>query len=78
MTTVVFTLLGGIFAMRSGTIKTMFVAGTLMALTNLLFAVLYWVGKSEWLFAVAVIFDDITLDVTKIENTENLKSTLVI
>ena len=60
MTTVVFTLLGGIFAMRSGTIKTMFVAGTLMALTNLLFAVLYWVGKSEWLFAVAVIFDDIT------------------
>ena len=31
-----------------------------MALTNLLFAVLYWVGKSEWLFAVAVILDDIT------------------
>ena len=60
ITTVVFTLLGGIFAMRSGTVKTMFVAGILMALTNLLFAVLYWVGKSEWLFAVAVIFDDIT------------------
>jgi len=55
ITTVVFTLLGGIFAMRVGTIKTMFVAGILMALTNLLFAVLYWVGKSEWLFAVAVI-----------------------
>ena len=60
ITTVVFTLLGGIFAMRSGTIKTMFVAGILMALTNLLFAALYWTGKSEWLFAVAVIFDDIT------------------
>ena len=60
ITTVVFTLLGGIFAMRVGTVKTMFVAGILMALTNLLFAVLYWVGKSEWLFAVAVIFDDIT------------------
>jgi len=60
ITTVVFTLLGGIFAMRQGTIKTMFLAGILMALTNLLFAVLYWVGKSEWLFAVAVIFDDIT------------------
>jgi len=60
VTTVVFTLLGGIFAMRSGTIKTMFVAGILMALTNLLFAVLAWTGKSEWLFAVAVIFDDIT------------------
>jgi len=60
ITTVVFTLLGGIFAMRSGTIKTMFIAGILMALTNLLFAALYWTGKSEWLFAVAVIFDDIT------------------
>ena len=60
ITTVVFTLLGGIFAMRSGTVKTMFVAGILMALTNLLFAALYWTGKSEWLFAVAVIFDDIT------------------
>ena len=55
-----FTLLGGIFAMRVGTVKTMFVAGILMALTNLLFAALYWTGKSEWLFAVAVIFDDIT------------------
>jgi len=60
ITTVVFTLLGGIFAMRVGTVKTMFVAGILMALTNLLFAALYWTGKSEWLFAVAVIFDDIT------------------
>jgi len=60
ITTVVFTLLGGIFAMRSGTIKTMFVAGIMMALTNLLFAVLAWTGKSEWLFAVAVICDDIT------------------
>jgi PAT family beta-lactamase induction signal transducer AmpG len=59
-TTVIFTLLGGIMAMRAGTIKTMFVAGGLMALTNLLFAALYWTGKSEWLFAVAVIFDDIT------------------
>ena len=59
-TTVVFTLLGGVMAMRAGTIKTMFVAGGLMALTNLLFAALYWTGKSEWLFAVAVIFDDIT------------------
>ena len=46
--------------MRSGTIKTMFVAGGLMASTNLLFAVLAWTGKSEWLFAVAVIADDIS------------------
>lgn len=60
ITTVVFTLLGGIFAMRVGTVKTMFVAGILMALTNLLFAALAWTGKSELLFAFAVIADDIT------------------
>ena len=32
---VVFTLLGGVMAMRAGTIKTMFFAGGLMAVTNL-------------------------------------------
>jgi len=58
ITTVVFTLLGGLFAIRSGVIKAMFVSGVLMASTNLLFSVLAWSGKSEWLFAVAVIFDD--------------------
>ena len=58
ITTVVFTLLGGLFAIRSGVIKAMFVSGILMALTNLLFSLLAWSGKSEWLFAVAVIFDD--------------------
>ncbi len=60
ITTVIFTLLGGLMAMRSGTIKTMFFAGGLMAVTNLLFAVLAWAGKSEILFAIAVIADDIT------------------
>ena len=60
ITTVVFTLLGGLMAMRAGTIKTMFFAGGLMAITNLLFAVLAWTGKSEILFAIAVIADDIT------------------
>jgi len=58
ITTVIFTLLGGLFAIRSGVIKAMFVSGILMASTNLLFSVLAWSGKSEWLFAVAVIFDD--------------------
>ena len=60
ITTVVFTLLGGIFAMRSGTVKTMFVAGGFMAATNLLFALLAWSGKSDLLFALAVIADDIS------------------
>ena len=58
ITTVVFTLLGGLFAIRSGVIKAMFVSGILMASTNILFSVLAWYGKSEWLFAIAVIFDD--------------------
>ena len=60
ITTVIFTLLGGLMAMRAGTIKTMFFAGGLMAITNLLFAVLAWTGKSEILFAISVIADDIT------------------
>ena len=58
ITTVVFTLLGGLFAIRSGVIKAMFISGILMASTNLLFSALAWSGKHEWLFAVAVIFDD--------------------
>ena len=58
LTTVIFTLLGGLFAIRSGVIKAMFVSGILMASTNLLFSLLAWTGKSELLFAIAVIFDD--------------------
>ena len=58
ITTVIFTLLGGIFAIRSGVIKAMFVSGILMASTDLLFSLLAWSGKSELLFAIAVIFDD--------------------
>jgi MFS transporter, PAT family, beta-lactamase induction signal transducer AmpG len=58
ITTVIFTLLGGLFAIRSGVIKAMFISGILMAATNLLFSLLAWSGKSELLFAIAVIFDD--------------------
>ena len=59
ITTVIFTLLGGLFVIRSGVLKAMFLAGILMASTNLLFSLLAWSGKSEILFAIAVIFDDI-------------------
>ncbi len=59
ITTVVFTLLGGLFVIRSGVLKAMFLAGLIMASTNLLFSVLAWSEKSEILFAIAVIFDDI-------------------
>ena len=59
ITTVIFTLLGGLFVIRSGVLKAMFLAGIVMACTNLLFSVLAWSDKSELLFAIAVIFDDI-------------------
>ena len=59
ITTVVFTLLGGLFVIRSGVLKAMFFAGIIMASTNFLFSILAWSDKSELLFAIAVIFDDI-------------------
>jgi PAT family beta-lactamase induction signal transducer AmpG len=60
VTTVVFTVLGGLCAIRIGLVRAMFVAGIAMALTNLMFAALAWAGKSEGLFAAAVIMDDLT------------------
>ena len=60
VTTVVFTVLGGLFAIRIGLIRAMFVSGIAMALTNLFFAVLAWSGRSEPLFAAAVVMDDLT------------------
>ncbi len=60
VTTVGFTVLGGFFAVRMGLIRAMFLSGIAMAATNLLFAVLFWVGKSEALFATAVVMDDLT------------------
>ena len=60
VTTVTFTVLGGLFAIRIGLVRAMFVSGIAMALTNLMFAVLAWTGKSEVMFAAAVILDDLT------------------
>ncbi len=58
--TVVFTVLGSFLAIRIGLVRAMFAAGIAMAMTNLLFATLAWVGKSGPLFATAVIVDDLT------------------
>ena len=58
--TVAFTVLGGFFAIRVGLVPAMFAAGIAMAATNLLFATLAWTGKSELMFATAVVADDIT------------------
>jgi len=59
LTTVSFTLLGGLFAVRMGLIKAMFLSGVFMALTNVLFSILAWVGNSEILFAFTVLIDDL-------------------
>ena len=59
LTTVTFTLLGGLFAVRMGLVKAMFLSGILMASTNTLFSVLAWVGNSEILFAFTVLVDDL-------------------
>ena len=59
ITTITFTLLGGLFAIRMGLFKAMFVSGIIMALTNLMFSVLAWVGQSEILFAFTVLIDDL-------------------
>jgi len=59
LTTVTFTLLGGLFAVRMGLVKAMLLSGVLMALTNLLFSILAWVGNSEILFAFTVLIDDL-------------------
>jgi PAT family beta-lactamase induction signal transducer AmpG len=60
LTTVIFTLLGGLFAVRMGLVKAMFVSGIFMASTNVLFSILAWVGSSEVLFAFTVLIDDLS------------------
>ena len=39
--------------------RALLISGAVMASTNILFSVLVWTGKVEWLFAVAVILDDL-------------------
>ena len=59
ITTVCFTIIGGVFAIRAGVIRALIISGIAMAATNLLFSLLAWVGKSELLFVLAVLLDDL-------------------
>ena len=59
ITTVVFTLIGGYIAITSGVLRALLFSGIAMASTNILFSFLAWFGKSEALFAFAVIMDDL-------------------
>ena len=59
ITTVIFTLIGGLFALRTGVVRALLISGVAMAATNILFSVLHWVGQNELMFAIAVITDDL-------------------
>ena len=59
ITTLSFTIIGGLFTIKLGLIRAVFISGIFMALTNLLFAILFWSGKNYFIFSIAVIFDDI-------------------
>jgi PAT family beta-lactamase induction signal transducer AmpG len=59
VTTVLFTLIGGILTVKIGLIRSIFIAGIFMAITNLLFSFLFWTGKNYIIFSIAVILDDL-------------------
>ena len=59
ITTILFTFLGGIFTIKLGLFRAVLIAGLFMALTNILFSILFWIGKNYFIFSIAVILDDI-------------------
>lgn len=65
--TVVFTLIGGWFAVKQGIVKALFLAGVAMAVTNLMFSLLAWTNEpSALLFAAAVLVDDVTASIATV------------
>ena len=60
ITTVVFTLLGGYFALKSGVVRALLISGAVMASTNILFSILAWTAKWNGCL-VAVILDDLAV-----------------
>ena len=59
ITTVLFTLIGGFLTAKIGLVRSIFIAGIFMAVTNLLFSLLFWTGKNYLIFSIAVILDDL-------------------
>ena len=67
ITTVVFTLIGGWFAVKQGVVRALFVAGIAMAATNLMFSLMAWSAEpSKLLFAAAVVVDDVTASIATV------------
>ena len=59
LTTITFTLIGGMFAIRAGILKALIFSGIAMATTNLFFSLMAWVDRSELIFVLAVLLDDL-------------------
>ncbi|MFK8081254.1 MAG: MFS transporter [Granulosicoccus sp.] len=65
--TVIFTLIGGWFAVKQGIVKALFLAGIAMAATNLMFSFMAWSSEpSVLLFAAAVLIDDVTASIATV------------
>lgn len=65
--TVIFTLVGGWFAVRQGIVRALLLAGIAMAATNLMFSFMAWSQEpSELLFAAAVLIDDVTASIATV------------
>ncbi len=65
--TVVFTLIGGWFAVNQGIVKALLLAGIAMASTNLMFSLMAWTSEpSILLFALAVLIDDVTASIATV------------
>jgi len=65
--TVVFTLIGGWFAVRQGIVRALLLAGIAMAATNLMFSFMAWSAEpSVLLFAAAVLIDDVTASIATV------------
>ncbi len=65
--TVIFTLIGGWFAVKQGIVRALLLAGVAMAATNLMFSLMAWVSEpSAWLFAAAVLVDDVTASIATV------------
>lgn len=65
--TVVFTLIGGWFAVKQGIVKALLLAGVAMAATNLMFSFMAWSSEpSALLFAAAVLVDDVTASIATV------------
>jgi hypothetical protein len=74
ITTVTFTLLGGLFAVRMGLIKAMFVSGILMASTNILFSILVII-----IFGIPLKYRKVKFDLNSLElNNLNVKIVSII